>query len=88
MAIQWIHGPLRVFFAAWCLMSLALSSCYVSKLTSLLVETGPSSPFASLADMVERGDYRWGVMGGTRLLTHLRVGVSSLFVYFALTRER
>ena len=80
MAVHWTGGSIRVFVAAWCLMSLILSSCYVGKLTSLLVDVTPPPPFTSLADMIDLQDFRWGTIGGSKLMTSLRVSSDLLSV--------
>ena len=81
IVMHWTHTPLRVFVAFWCLMSLAVSACYTSKLTSLLVDVTPPPPFTSLSGMLERGDFRWGSLKGGRFLTHLRVRVLCRLLY-------
>nr|KAG5697667.1 hypothetical protein BaRGS_000552 [Batillaria attramentaria] len=69
---QKVYGPSRAFVAGWCLLGLVLSTCYTSKLTSLLVAVPVPLPFDSLAGMVDRGDFRWGMTGGTSLLAKFR----------------
>ncbi|KAK7475656.1 hypothetical protein BaRGS_00033082 [Batillaria attramentaria] len=68
----WTGGAARVLIAAWCLLGLILTSCYTCRLTSLLVALPSHVPFTSLAEMAERDDYRWGVIGGTSTVMQLR----------------
>ena len=82
LPMQRTEGPLRIFFAAWCLTSLALSACYTGKLTSLLTDVSSPPPFGSLADMLDVGDLRWGTLGGGKFLTSLRVCSDFFFFFF------
>ena len=70
---SWTGSAGRAVVAGWCILGLMLTSCYTSKLTSLLVGVIPSPPFTSVAEMLAQDEYRWGTIGGSKLVQILRV---------------
>ena len=75
MSWTWAGNAGRAIFAGWCILGLVLTSCYTSKLTSLLVGVTPLPPFTSVREMLAHDEYRWGILGGTKLVQILRVSV-------------
>jgi len=73
-------GVRRPLVACWCIFSLLVTASYTSKLTSLLVDVSPPPPFESMQEMVDSGDFRWGVVGGTALLNSFRVSADFALV--------
>ena len=70
---SWAGGAGRPLIAGWCILGFVLTSCYTSKLTSLLVGVTPVPPFTSVAELLAQDEYRWGVNGGSKLPQVLRV---------------
>ncbi|XP_070180491.1 glutamate receptor ionotropic, kainate 4-like [Littorina saxatilis] len=56
----------RVLLWAWMLMCLVTVAAYTGKLTSNSVVTKQPVPFNSLSELVQRTDYRWGIIKGTQ----------------------
>ena len=73
-------GAGRVFLAGWSMFVLILTTCYTSKLTSLLVDVTSPAPFKSVAEMVTQLNFRWGMIGGTKLYGILRVRLPGFFL--------
>ena len=71
----WTGRAGSLFIASWCVLTFMLTSFYTSKLTSLMVGVTPSPPFTTVKEMLARDDYRWGMVGGTKLVQILRVGI-------------
>nr|KAG5701363.1 hypothetical protein BaRGS_006137 [Batillaria attramentaria] len=55
----------RVLVCAWLLLGVVIASVYSSKLTSSLTMGEQALPFTSMAQLLGRGDYTWGVNSGT-----------------------
>ena len=72
-SLSWAGSAGRPLIAGWCILGIVLTSCYTSKLTSLLVGVTPVPPFTSVAEMLAQDEYRWGVKGGSKLPQVLRV---------------
>ncbi|XP_070173773.1 probable glutamate receptor [Littorina saxatilis] len=65
-------GLRRPLVACWCVFSFFVTSFYTSNLTSLLVNVSSPPPFESMQGMVDSGEVRWGMIGGTALLASFR----------------
>ena len=70
---SWAGSAGRSLIAGWCILGFVLTSCYTSKLTSLLVGVTAVPPFTSVAEMLAHDEYRWGVNGGSKVRQVLRV---------------
>ena len=64
---------------AWFLMSMVTIACYTGKLTANSVVTKQPVPFSTLAELVRRTDYRWGLDPGTSLETFVAVSLAYVF---------
>ena len=62
-----------ILMCAWFLMSMVTIASYTGKLTANSVVTKQPVPFSTLAELVKRTDYRWGLDPGTSLETFVAV---------------
>ncbi|XP_076464230.1 glutamate receptor ionotropic, kainate 4-like [Babylonia areolata] len=60
-------GSGRVVLCSWLLLSLVLAGTYTGKLTASALLVRQPLPFSSLAQLLTRSDYTWGLSRGTMM---------------------